>query len=183
MLTAIRLIERMVTIIGVAAAMLLVPLVLATCYEVVSRYSFGAPTIWAYEVGYILTGSHFLLGLAYTLRANEHIRIDVFSGKFSPQTRARLDLIAYAVIVPLLLWLTWTLAQYTLTGFARNEHSGQSALNLPVWPFRVVFTLSFTLFALQAIAELFKTLARVRGLDAVAGSSMPGAGANTNGAK
>ena len=148
-----------------------------------SRYSFGAPTIWAYEVGYILTGSHFLLGLAYTLRANEHIRIDVFSGKFSPQTRARLDLIAYAVIVPLLLWLTWTLAQYTLTGFARNEHSGQSALNLPVWPFRVVFTLSFTLFALQAIAELFKTLARVRGLDAVAGSSMPGAGANTNGAK
>ena len=165
MLVAIRVIERVVAFVGVAAAMLLVPLVLATCYEVVARYSFGAPTIWAYEVGYILTGSHFLLGLAYTLRANEHIRIDVFSGKFSPQTRARLDLIAYAVIVPLLLWLSWTLAHYTFTGFARNEHSGQSALNLPVWPFRVVFTLAFVLFALQAIAELLKTLMRLRGPD------------------
>ena len=165
MLAAIRAIERVVAVVGIIAALLLVPLVLATCYEVVSRYSFGAPTIWAYEIGYILTGSHFLLGLAYTLRANEHIRIDVFSGKFSQRTRARLDLFAYLVIVPLLLWLTWTLAHYTYTGFARNEHSGQSALNLPVWPFRVVFTLAFALFALQAIAELFKTVMRLRGVD------------------
>ena len=50
------------------ASFAIVPLVLATCYEVLARYLFGAPTIWAYEIGYTLTGSHFLLGMAYTLR-------------------------------------------------------------------------------------------------------------------
>jgi TRAP-type mannitol/chloroaromatic compound transport system permease small subunit len=161
MLALIRWVERVVGVVGVAAAMLLVPLVLATCYEVVSRYSFGAPTIWAYEVGYILTGAHFLLGLAYTLRANEHIRIDIFSGKFSERTRAWLDFAAYCIIVPLLLWLSWALFQYLLAGYARGERSGQSALNLPVWPFRVIFTLAFVLFSAQCVVELFKTWIRL----------------------
>ena len=87
-------------------ACLLVPLVLATCYEVFARYLFGAPTIWAYEVGYTLTGAHFLLGMAFTLKNGEHIRIDIFSGKFSPRTRAIIDLVGYAVLLPLTLWLT-----------------------------------------------------------------------------
>lgn len=154
-------IERVVGVVGIAAAFLLVPLVLATCYEVVSRYTFDAPTVWAYEVGYILTGAHFLLGLAYTLRANEHIRIDIFSGKFSERTRARLDMLAYCIIVPLLLWLSWALFQYLMAGYLRGERSGQSALNLPVWPFRIVFTLAFVLFALQCIAEGLKTWMRM----------------------
>ena len=64
----IRLIERVVTVVGIGAAMLLVPLVLVTCYEVFARYLFGAPTIWVYEIGYTLTGSHFLLGMAFTLK-------------------------------------------------------------------------------------------------------------------
>jgi TRAP-type mannitol/chloroaromatic compound transport system permease small subunit len=165
MFTLIRWIERAVGVVGVGAAMLLVPLVLATCYEVVARYSFSAPTVWAYEIGYILTGAHFLLGLAYTLRANEHIRIDIFSGKFSERTRAWLDMAAYCVILPLVLWLSWALFQYLLVGYARGERSGQSALNLPVWPFRVVFTLAFVLFALQCLVELLKTWARLKPVD------------------
>ena len=156
-------IERVVGMVGIAAAFLLVPLVLATCYEVVSRYSFNAPTVWAYEVGYILTGAHFLLGLAFTLRATEHIRIDIFSGKFSERTRARLDMLAYCIIVPMLLWLSWALFQYLLAGYARGERSGQSALNLPVWPFRLVFTIAFVLFALQCVAEGLKTWMRMGG--------------------
>ena len=155
-------IERLVGTVGIAAAMLLVPLVLATCWEVFSRYVMGAPTIWAYEVGYILTGSHFLLGLAYTLREGLHIRIDIFTGSMSPRTRALLDSIAYAIVLPLLAWLAWMLLQYLIAGYARGERSGQSALNPPVWPFRVVFFVSFVLFALQVLAELLKSIDRVR---------------------
>ena len=98
----IDLAERWVGGIGVFAALLLVPLVLATTWEVVSRYAFNAPTIWAYEVGYLLTGSHFLLGLAYTLRQGEHIRIDVLSAHMAPSTRRRIDAAAYIVVLPLL---------------------------------------------------------------------------------
>ncbi len=161
--SVIRAIERVVGVVGVFAALLLVPLVLATCYEVFSRYLMGAPTIWAYEVGYILTGAHFLLGLAYTLRAGEHIRIDIFSGHFSARTRALIDTAAYLVVLPLLVWLAVTLGQYLWQGWVRGERSGQSAMNLPVWPFRVVFIVSFALLALQVLVELLRSLQRLRG--------------------
>ncbi len=127
-----------------------------------ARYAFGAPTIWAYEIGYMLTGSHFLLGMAYTLRGGAHIRIDIFSGKFSPRTRALIDLCAYAVVLPLLIWLSYALFQHLATGYLRSERSGQSAMNLPVWPFRVVFLVAFTLLALQVLAEVVKTVRAMR---------------------
>ncbi len=159
-----RSIERVVGAVGIFAALLLVPLTLATCWEVFSRYAMGAPTVWAYEVGYLLTGSHFLLGLAYTLRAGEHIRIDIFSGRFSPRARAVIDILAYCVVIPLLVWLSYALMQHFWTGWSRSERTGQSAMNLPVWPFRVVFVASFVLFALQSLAELMKSVRRARGV-------------------
>jgi TRAP-type mannitol/chloroaromatic compound transport system permease small subunit len=158
----VRAIERVTGSVGIMASFAIVPLVLATCYEVFARYLFEAPTIWAYEVGYTLTGSHFLLGLAYTLAVGAHIRIDIFSGKFSPRTRAIIDLAAYAVILPLLVWLSYALFQHLATGYLRGERSGQSAMNLPVWPFRIVFFTAFTLLALQVLAEVIKSARALR---------------------
>ena len=163
MLALIKNIERATGSVGIFASFAIVPLVLATRYEVISRYVLDSPTIWAYEVGYILTGSHFLLGMAYTLKKGEHIRIDVFSAAFSQRTRAIIDLVGYAVTLPLMLWLTYALFGHLATGYLRNEHSGQSAMNLPVWPFRIVFLVAFTLFALQILAEVLKTLRRLDG--------------------
>ena len=157
----IRAIERVTGSIGILASLAIVPLVIATCYEVFVRYALNAPTIWAYEVGYILTGAHFLLGMAYALQTDDHIRIDVFSGSFSPRTRAIIDLVGYAITLPLMLWITHALFEYLVVGYQRGERSGQSALNMPVWPFRVVFLISFALLALQILAEVLKT---VRGL-------------------
>jgi TRAP-type mannitol/chloroaromatic compound transport system permease small subunit len=158
----IRVIERLVGTVGIAAAMLLVPLVLATCYEVFARYLLGMPTIWAYEIGYFLTGSHFLLGMAYTLRSDQHIRIDIFSGHFSQRTRAVIDLLAYAVLLPLVTWISYALWLHLAQGFLRSERSGQSAMNLPVWPFRVVFLLAFVLLTLQILVEVVKAVRRFR---------------------
>jgi TRAP-type mannitol/chloroaromatic compound transport system permease small subunit len=154
----VRSIERITGSIGILASLAIVPLVLATCYEVFARYLFGSPTVWAYEVGYILTGSHFLLGMAYTLKTGDHIRIDIFSTKFRARTRAVLDLLGYMITFPLMLWLVYALFQHLAIGYQRNEHSGQSAMNLPVWPFRMVFLVAFTLFALQILAEIIKTV-------------------------
>jgi TRAP-type mannitol/chloroaromatic compound transport system permease small subunit len=158
----VRAIERASEYVGIFGACLIVPLVLATCYEVFARYLFGAPTIWAYEVGYTLTGSHFLLGMAFTLKAGDHIRIDVFSGRFSARTRAFIDLVGYAVLLPLTVWLSLYLFRYFWAGWAANEKSGQSALNMPVWPFRVVFFAAFLLLALQILAEVIKIVRALR---------------------
>lgn len=161
----IRAIERITGSIGVLASLAIVPLVLATCYEVFARYLMSAPTIWAYEVGYILTGSHFLLGMAYTLQTGDHIRIDIFSGRFRARTRHAIDLVGYAITLPLMLWLSFALFRYLAIGYERNEHSGQSAMNMPVWPFRVVFLVAFGLLALQIVAEIVKTVRGMRNGD------------------
>ena len=160
--SVIRNIERITGSVGILASFALVPLVLATCYEVFARYLFGMPTIWAYEVGYILTGSHFLLAMAFTLKSDQHIRIDIFSGKFSPRARAIIDLVGYAIVLPLTAWITLYLFFYLRTGYVTNEKSGQSALNLPVWPLRVIFCLAFLLLALQVIAEVGKSARALR---------------------
>ncbi len=155
-------IERITTNIGIIAALTLVPLILTTTYEVLARYIFDAPTIWAYEVGYMLTGTHFLLGMAYTLQQGQFIRIDIFSQDMSEKTRALIDLCAYTVILPLMMWLTYGLTSYLISGFIKNERSGQSAMNMAVWPFRVVFLIAFTLLALQVYAEFMKSLEKYK---------------------
>jgi TRAP-type mannitol/chloroaromatic compound transport system permease small subunit len=155
-------IERITTNIGIIAALTLVPLILTTTYEVFARYIFDAPTIWAYEVGYMLTGTHFLLGMAYTLQQGQFIRIDIFSQDMSVKTRAFIDLCAYSVILPLMMWLTYGLTAYLISGFIKNERTGQSAMNMAVWPFRVVFLIAFTLLALQVYAEFMKSLEKYK---------------------
>jgi TRAP-type mannitol/chloroaromatic compound transport system permease small subunit len=164
----VKIIEKMTGSVGILAAFCLIPLVLATCYEVFARYVFGRPTIWAYEVGYILTGAHFLLAMAFALRSDEHIRIDIFSGHFSPRTRATIDLAAYAVMLPLMCWMSYALWLHLAQGYLRGERSGQSAMNLPVWPFRVIFLVSFVLLALQILAEVIKAVRKWRGTEAKA---------------
>ena len=162
MSTLVNRIERITTNVGIIAALTLVPLILTTTYEVLARYIFDAPTIWAYEVGYMLTGTHFLLGMAYTLQQGQFIRIDIFSQDMSEKTRAFIDLCAYSVILPLMVWLTYGLTSYLISGFLKNERTGQSAMNMAVWPFRVVFLIAFTILALQVYAEFMKSLEKYK---------------------
>ena len=70
-----------------------VPMILALIYEVFARYLFHSPTIWSYEITYMIYGTHFLLGAAYTLRVKGHIRIDLVYMQFSPRWRAMIDMI------------------------------------------------------------------------------------------
>jgi TRAP-type mannitol/chloroaromatic compound transport system permease small subunit len=158
----VRGIERLTGSVGIMASFALVPLIVATCYEVFARYVMGAPTIWAYEIGYVLTGAHFLLGMAFTLRSNEHIRIDIFSGHFSQRTRAVIDLLGYTIMLPLMVWLSYALFHHLAAGYLRSERSGQSAMNLPVWPFRVIFLAAFALLTLQIVVEVIKAVRRLK---------------------
>lgn len=155
----LRLIERISGFTGRITAWLLVPLVAATTYDVVARYAFTAPTQWAYEVGYMMMGTHALLGIAYTLREGGHVRIDAFSQYFSQTTKALVDLIGYAVFVlPCLVWVTFSLWHYWVRALETNELSGQSAWNPVIWPFKLVFFVAFVLLVLQIVGEIIKAV-------------------------
>jgi TRAP-type mannitol/chloroaromatic compound transport system permease small subunit len=159
MQAVVRAIERLTGTFGVVAALIVAPLIIATVYEVFSRYLFNAPTIWAYEIAYMAMGTNFLLGAAYTLRERGHIRIDLLYAKFPPRVRALIDTIGYAgLFLPVAFWLSLGLWRYAEHAFLTGETSGDSAWNPIIWPFRMVFFAGFILLALQATAELIKAL-------------------------
>ena len=160
----LRAIERISGVSGHMTAWLVAPLILATVYDVGARYMFNAPTQWAYEVGYMMMGAHALLGMAYTLRENGHVRIDAFSQMFSQGAKAVIDLIGYVVfLLPCLIWMTWSLCDYWMSSFRIDERSGQSAWNPVIWPFKLIFFVAFVLLVLQILAEVIKAILYLRG--------------------
>jgi TRAP-type mannitol/chloroaromatic compound transport system permease small subunit len=158
MLQLVRLIERLTGSVGLIAAWVVAPLIVATVYEVFSRYVLNAPTLWAYEVGYMAMGANFLLGTALTLRDGGHIRIDVLYSHFTPKTKAIIDLLGLLILLlPISAWLTLHLWSYAWQAYLSGETTGASAWNPVVWPFRMVFFAGFAMLTLQALAEVIKT--------------------------
>src|ERR1041384_4173780 len=88
-------IDRFSDAVVMLVAWLNVPLVLAVSYEVIARYFFHAPTIWAYDVTYMLYSAIFMLGAAYALHKGAHIRTDFFFESWSVRTKGIIDSIAY----------------------------------------------------------------------------------------
>lgn len=165
MLLIVRVLERLTSAVGYVAALLIIPLTLATCYEVFSRYVFGAPTIWAFELGYSLMGVHFIVGAALTLRLRGHIRIDLLYSHFSLRTRVLIDLVGYLLLfLPFLVLLTDSLWDYAYRAYLTGERTGQSAWNPVLWPFRMALVAGFALLALQVVSEMVKCVAVLRGL-------------------
>lgn len=145
--------------LGIVAAWIVLPLIFATVYEVLSRYLFNAPTIWAYEVGYMATGANFLLGTAFALREKSHIRIDVAYMHFRPRTKALVDVLGYSfLMLPFGYWLSYRLGVYAFDALLSGDHSGESAWNPIIWPYRTVFFVGICMLTLQCTAEWIRAL-------------------------
>lgn len=164
MTAMLKLIDRISGSVGLVAAWIVLPLIIATVYEVLSRYLFNAPTVWAYEVGYMAMGANFLLGSAYTLREGAHIRIDILYTRFSEKTRALIDVLGFLLLfLPVGFWLSTRLGEFALEAFQSGDRSGESAWNPVIWPFRLVFFIGFAVLTLQAVAECVRAFLAVIG--------------------
>ena len=136
-------------------------------WEVVSRYAFGAPTVWAHGYTQRIFGSYFILLGAFTLVRGDHVRIDLFLAAPGTRKRAALDLLNYALLLIWGLALTyegWNFFQEALLW----DEVDDSALGHPLWPIKLCLVVGAALISVQAIAE---TLRAVIGL--VAPSEAP----------
>ena len=108
----IRLIDPIGIWSGKLVGWLIIPLILGLTYEVIARYVFNAPTVWAFDVSYMLNGSLGMLGAAYTLYKKGHIRTDVFYEGWSPRKKGWVDAISYLFLffpgILFFLWPDWT---------------------------------------------------------------------------
>lgn len=151
-------VEKYNRIFALAGAWAISLLIAAMVIEVVSRYFFGAPTKWAYEMSYMLMGTSFMLGIAYCMQMRRHVRVDFYYDRVTPQRKAVIDIVGYCVLIPMLFWLCAGLWDYFHQAYRVNESSGESAWNPIIWPFKFTFVMGFVLLLMQTIIELLKSI-------------------------
>ncbi|MCO6412780.1 MAG: TRAP transporter small permease subunit [Thiogranum sp.] len=159
--------DRVAEVIGNAVAWLSLALVLVTFSVVVLRYLFQFGSIAMQESILYLHSTLFLLGAAWTLRDDEHVRVDIFYRGFSASRKALVDLLgALLLLLPVCLFLLWVSWDYVAAAWALRESSGETG-GLPyVYLLKTLIPLAAALLILQgisqALASLGKLLARAR---------------------
>ena len=144
---------------GRVFAWLIIPLTFGTVYEVVARYGFNAPTIWAYDMTYMLCGTLFMMGVAYTIRHNSHVRVDVFYHMLSPRQKSILETCLYLIVFfPVAVALLVKGASYFWESWVLRETASLSPWRPIIYPFKAVLPIAVFLMILQGIAEFIRNL-------------------------
>jgi TRAP-type mannitol/chloroaromatic compound transport system permease small subunit len=154
-----RVLDAITRGVGRATAWLILPMVASLVYEVIARYAFDAPTVWAYDMTYMLYGTFFMRGSAWTLQRGGHIRTDTFYGEWSPRRRAIVDAVCYVLFfLPPMIVFLYLGAEYFWKSFQQNERIVTSPWLPIVWPFKFVMPLTALLLILQGLSELIKSI-------------------------
>jgi TRAP-type mannitol/chloroaromatic compound transport system permease small subunit len=150
-------IDGISTWFGKAAAWLIIVLMTVVCVEVFKRYILNAPTAWIFDLDNMLYGTLFMLGGAYTLAQNAHVRGDFLYSSMRPRMQAGLDLVLYLVFfIPGIAALIYAGYTFAADSWAINEHSNVTANGPPVYQFKAMIPLAGALVMLQGVAEIVR---------------------------
>lgn len=162
-LKVVKVIDALSDWSGRAVAWMIVPLFAGLTFEVISRYGLDRPTEWAFDVTYMLYGSHFMLGAAYTLLRGGHIRTDMFYEKFSTRTKGVVDAVGYLVFFfPAMIFLLVAGWDATIVSWQMGERSEISPWRPIIYPFKAVVPATALLLLLQGISEFLKSVYMAR---------------------
>ncbi len=136
------------------AMVMIVCLIAVMIFEVVARRVFNAPTIWAIDITYMTNGTLFLIGGAYTLQKNAHVRIDFLSSRFPLRVQHFINLAFYLCIFLPALWLTsYATVLKAHKAFVRGTLENMSTWEPVVWPFLTGIALGVVGLTLQVMIE------------------------------
>ncbi|SHG25602.1 TRAP-type mannitol/chloroaromatic compound transport system, small permease component [Desulfacinum infernum DSM 9756] len=143
---------------GKASSVLVLPMMCILVYEVVSRYFFNAPTIWAGDLALILYGIYFMVASPFCLKDGMHIRTDFLYNRWSTKTKGLVDTIIYVFLyLPthvVFLEIGW---KYFYKSFKQNESIVSSPWMPIIWPMKFAIPLSVFLMILQGLSETIKS--------------------------
>lgn len=134
------------------------PLTAIIVFEVISRYFFNAPTVWGFEVSISIYGAHFMLVAAYGLLYESHVRINVFSHRFSHKVQTILDLIGYFVMFfPCMIVILIYGVEFAVDSWKMLEKSW-TAFGMPLYPIKTVIPVTAVLMIFQGASEVTKKI-------------------------
>lgn len=163
MLSYIRFADGLSAWFGKVFAWCVVIMTLGISYEVFVRYLLNNPTAWAYDVGYMLYGTLFMMAGAYTLSRDGHVRGDFIYRLWRPRTQAAVELVLYVFFffpgVTALVLAGW---KYAARSWGYLEVSSNSPAGIPIFQLKTVIIAAGILLFLQGIAQVFRCIICLR---------------------
>lgn len=158
-----RAIDRLNELIGKWVGWLILVSILVSAGNAVIRKTFNMSSNAWLELQWYLFGAAFLLAAAYTLKQNEHIRIDIVYGLFSRRTQHWIDLFGHVFfLMPFVILMISYFVPYVSLSYRSGEVSS-SAGGLIIWPAKSLLLIGFLLLGLQGISEIIKKIAIMSG--------------------
>ena len=154
-------VEALNRVVGRFAMYLIFAILGVLLYSSISK-TFFVPAAWTLESAQFLMVAYFLLGGAYSMQLDAHVRMDLFYCNWSPRTRAVVDVITIGFLIFYLVLLLYGGISSTQYALEYNETS-YSAWSPKMAPIKIIMCIGIALMLLQAIATLFKDIAAARG--------------------
>ncbi|MDH3595489.1 MAG: TRAP transporter small permease subunit [Rhodospirillales bacterium] len=153
--------------VGKAFAWCILLLTFGTAYEVFVRYALRDPTSWAFDISYMMYGTLFMMGGAYTLSREGHVRGDVLFRLWPPKVQASIELLLYLLFfLPGILALIFAGADYALESWSYNYGTGEvsinSPANVPISQFKTILPVAAALLLLQGAAQVCRCIVCLR---------------------
>lgn len=157
-------IDRVTEWIGRSVIWLILAAILVSAVNAVVRKAFSVSSNAWLELQWYLYGTAFMLAAAYTLKHNEHIRIDIFYASRLRRTQHWIDLLGHLLfLMPFVILMAWMTVPYVLQAWWSGQVS-TNAGGLVIWPARAVIAAGFLLLAAQGVSEIIKKVAVMRGV-------------------
>jgi len=159
------MLDRISTTVGMATSWLTLLMVVVTFVVVVMRYVFDAGFIWVQESVVWMHAVVFMLGAAYTLRDEEHVRVDVFYRAMSTRRKAWVDLAGVLLfLLPVCAFLAWKSFDFVAQSWSIRESSREpGGLPYPFIPLlKSVLLLMPLAVALQGVSLFLNALRSLR---------------------
>lgn len=158
-----RLIDTVNETIGKWVSWAILVAVLVSAGNAVIRKTFNMSSNAWLELQWYLFGAAFLLAAAYTLKQNEHIRIDIVYGMFSRRGQHWIDLLGHIFfLMPFVILMIIYFTEYVELSYRTKEVSS-SAGGLILWPAKSLLLVGFAQLGFQGISEIIKKIAIMTG--------------------
>jgi TRAP-type mannitol/chloroaromatic compound transport system permease small subunit len=162
-----RRVDRTNELIGRSVAWLGLAAVLVCAAAAVARYAFNIGSNAWLEIQWYLNAAVFLLVAGYTLKRNEHVRIDVLASRLSLRAQAWIDILGgIFMLLPAVVIIGWYSWPSLFNSFEISEYSSDPG-GLIRWPVRLLIPVAFALLGLQGVSEIIKRVGFLQGLVAM----------------
>jgi TRAP-type mannitol/chloroaromatic compound transport system permease small subunit len=148
---------------GKAVSWLLLVLIFALTYDTFMRYVFRAPTVWAFDISYMLGGTIMLMGMAWVTVRREQVRVDILYTRYSPKMKILVDAVLNVLLFfPLFAMLLQRAIPRAMYSFTIGEFSEVGFWRPILWPYRWMLVLALTLWVLTTLGWVIRDLYKLK---------------------